>query len=66
MTTSAARSDAPPVRSRRALLAGSVGNFVEWNEFGARSWPARRCAPRTSWVCRRGPRRRTPSRCWAF
>lgn len=28
MTTSAARSDAPPVRSRRALLAGSVGNTV--------------------------------------
>ncbi|MEU8893083.1 MFS transporter [Streptomyces sp. NPDC048442] len=24
----------PPVRSRRALVAGSVGNFVEWYEFG--------------------------------
>ncbi|MFF3286522.1 MFS transporter [Streptomyces sp. NPDC003023] len=34
MTTSAARSEASPVRSRRALLAGSVGNFVEWYEFG--------------------------------
>ncbi|MFK4693712.1 MFS transporter [Streptomyces pristinaespiralis] len=34
MTTSAERSEASPVRSRRALLAGSVGNFVEWYEFG--------------------------------
>ncbi|GGW24085.1 hypothetical protein GCM10010381_03710 [Streptomyces xantholiticus] len=34
MTPSAARSDAPPGRSRRALPAGSVGNFVEWYEFG--------------------------------
>ncbi|QIP83576.1 MHS family MFS transporter [Streptomyces sp. Tu 2975] len=34
MTTSAERSNASPVRSRRALLAGSVGNFVEWYEFG--------------------------------
>ncbi|MET9520487.1 MFS transporter [Streptomyces sp. NPDC002994] len=25
---------APPVRSRRALVAGSVGNFIEWYEFG--------------------------------
>lgn len=25
---------ARPVRSRRALVAGSVGNFVEWYEFG--------------------------------
>ncbi|MFJ2743847.1 MFS transporter [Streptomyces sp. NPDC087440] len=24
----------PPARSRRALVAGSVGNFVEWYEFG--------------------------------
>ncbi|MEU0368738.1 MFS transporter [Streptomyces sp. NPDC006283] len=34
MTTSAARSDVPRTRSRRALVAGSVGNFVEWYEFG--------------------------------
>ncbi|GGT05265.1 MFS transporter [Streptomyces kurssanovii] len=34
MTTSAERSEPSPVRSRRALLAGSVGNFVEWYEFG--------------------------------
>ncbi|MEV4681042.1 MFS transporter [Streptomyces kurssanovii] len=34
MTTSAERSEPAPVRSRRALLAGSVGNFVEWYEFG--------------------------------
>ncbi|TXS47882.1 MFS transporter, partial [Streptomyces sp. t39] len=33
MTTSADRA-VPPVRSRRALVAGSVGNFVEWYEFG--------------------------------
>ncbi|MGW0699726.1 MFS transporter [Streptomyces sp. NPDC002867] len=33
MTTSAEQT-VPPVRSRRALLAGSVGNFVEWYEFG--------------------------------
>ncbi|MGW7051422.1 MFS transporter [Streptomyces sp. NPDC054887] len=25
---------ARPVRSRRALMAGSVGNFIEWYEFG--------------------------------
>jgi MHS family proline/betaine transporter-like MFS transporter len=25
---------APPERSRRALLAGAVGNFIEWYEFG--------------------------------
>ncbi|MFF1767542.1 MFS transporter [Streptomyces sp. NPDC058249] len=25
---------APPEHSRRALLAGSVGNFIEWYEFG--------------------------------
>ncbi|MFJ8648647.1 MFS transporter [Streptomyces sp. NPDC093546] len=25
---------APPPRSRRALVAGSVGNFIEWYEFG--------------------------------
>ncbi|MET1004766.1 MAG: MFS transporter [Propionibacteriaceae bacterium] len=24
----------PPARSRRALVAGSVGNFIEWYEFG--------------------------------
>lgn len=33
MTTSAGTTT-PPTRSRRALLAGSVGNFVEWYEFG--------------------------------
>ncbi|MFR9756355.1 MFS transporter [Streptomyces sp. TR06-5] len=30
-TTGATRSPAPP---RRALVAGSVGNFIEWYEFG--------------------------------
>lgn len=34
MTTSAEQTAVPPTRSRRALLAGSVGNFVEWYEFG--------------------------------
>ncbi|NNJ07040.1 MHS family MFS transporter [Streptomyces sp. PKU-MA01144] len=36
MTEPALRLPAPPphARSRRALLAGSVGNFVEWYEFG--------------------------------
>ncbi|MEU2113550.1 MFS transporter [Streptomyces sp. NPDC019507] len=36
MTEPALRHPAPPppARSRRALLAGSVGNFVEWYEFG--------------------------------
>ncbi|MEV6399463.1 MFS transporter [Streptomyces sp. NPDC051907] len=29
-----AEQPAPPARSRRALLAGSVGNLVEWYEFG--------------------------------
>lgn len=37
MTEPALRLPVPPpphARSRRALLAGSVGNFVEWYEFG--------------------------------
>ncbi|MFE9394275.1 MFS transporter [Streptomyces flavidovirens] len=39
MTTSAPGPVPPPVaarpvRSRRALVAGSVGNFIEWYEFG--------------------------------
>ncbi|MFF8289416.1 MFS transporter [Streptomyces sp. NPDC016309] len=27
-----------PPRSRRALVAGSVGNFIEWYEFGVYGW----------------------------
>ncbi len=29
-----AATTVPPPRSRRALVAGSVGNFIEWYEFG--------------------------------
>src|SRR5688500_19992642 len=48
MTTSAERSEASPVRSRRALLAGSVGNFVEWYEFGVYGYFATIIAARFS------------------
>lgn len=41
-TTSAppggARGAAVPPRSRGALVAGSVGNFIEWYEFGVYGW----------------------------
>src|SRR5690349_13909794 len=32
--TKAQDREASPAQSRRALVAGSVGNFIEWYEFG--------------------------------
>ena len=34
-TVETERPPATPAQSRRALIAGSVGNFIEWYEFGA-------------------------------
>lgn len=34
MTVEAERAHPPRAQSRRALVAGSVGNFIEWYEFG--------------------------------